>query len=61
MPRYIFVSQRASNTLRDRRLTGARLHAVSDLEQTNGFAAGRLHYYMPDRRARELGEPLGIY
>jgi hypothetical protein len=61
MPRYILVSQRAFNTLRDHRLTGARLHAVSNIEQTDGFAPGRLHYYMSDRRARELGEPLGIY
>ena len=61
MPRYVFVSQRAAKIIRDHHLTGGRLVPISELEPTDGFAPGRLHYYMPEQMARELGEPLGIY
>ena len=61
MPRYIFASERAVKTIRDHHLTGVRLRPVSDLKTTSGFTPGRLRYYMPEERAHEVGEPLGIY
>jgi len=61
LPRYVFVSERVVKTLQDHHLTGVQIVSASDLKMTDGFTPGRLRYYMPDARARELGEPLGIY
>ena len=61
MPRYFFVTDRVVNTIRNHHLTGVHIVPVSELKKTDGFSPGRLHYYMPDDRARRLGEPLGIY
>ena len=61
MPRYIFVTDRVATIIRDSQLTGVRLVSMPELRKTDGFTPGRLHHYMPEDRARQLGEPLGIY
>ncbi len=61
MPGYILVTRRVVDIILEHGLTGVRCTPVSELEATDGFAPGRLHYYMPEPRARQLGEPLGIY
>ena len=61
LPKYIFVTNRVVTIIRDHRLTGFHPAPVSELRKTDGFTPGRLHYYMPEDRARQLGEPLGIY
>ncbi len=61
MPRYVFVTEQVAAVVRDYHLTGVKVVPVGELKKTDGFTPGRLHYYMPEDRARQLGEPLGIY
>jgi hypothetical protein len=60
MPGYVFVTDRLVTIILDHQLTGARCTPVSELGRTDGFSPGRLHYYMPQERARQLGGALGI-
>jgi len=60
--RYIFITDRVAEMIRSQRLTGAVIKPPSELEFSgSGFGPGRLSSWMPEARARELGEPLGIY
>jgi hypothetical protein len=61
IPRFIFVSEAVVRLFRERGLTGVEVVPVAKLESMDGFAPGRLSYYMPEPRARAIGEPLGIY
>lgn len=62
LPRYIFVTDRVAKAIRGRKLRGSQLKPSSRLEcGTSGLAPGRLSHWMPEDRARQLGEPLGIY
>jgi hypothetical protein len=61
MPMFVFVTDGVRRTVREHHLTGVRVVPVSDLGPADGFSPGRLSYSMPEERARELGEPLGIY
>ena len=61
MPTHVFVTERVVEAIQQNRLSGVRLVRVSDLKPTDGYTPGRLSYWMPEQRARELGEPLGIY
>jgi hypothetical protein len=61
LPRFVLLSDYAVQTLRDARLTGARLESLASLECRDGFSPGRLSYYMPEERARLLGAHLGIF
>jgi hypothetical protein len=61
MPKFIFVTQRVVDLLRGRRLTGVAVKPLASLKDLDEFGPGRLHYYLPDDRAHELGDPLGIY
>ncbi|MBI2908788.1 MAG: hypothetical protein HYX92_14190 [Chloroflexi bacterium] len=62
LPKFIFITDRVAQLLRDRRVTGFRLVRPDDLKcDFGGFSPGRLSHWMPKARARELGEPLGIY
>jgi hypothetical protein len=66
LPRFIMVTDRAVSVIRRHRLTGVRVRPLSKLTEEIsgsglGFSPGRLSDFMPDERARELGEPLGIY
>lgn len=61
MPRYLFVTERVVEVVHKNYLKGIEVVAVPELKPTDEFSPGRLSYFMPERRARELGEPLGIY
>ncbi len=61
-PRLVFVTQRVVDAIRENKLTGVRAVRGWSFEPvTDEFSPGRLSYSMPEGRARELGEPLGIY
>lgn len=61
LPKYVFVTDRVAQIVRSNHLSGAALKPPSELDLSGGFGPGRLSYHMPEVRARELGEPLGIY
>lgn len=65
LPGFIFVTDRVAQAVRSNQLGGTVLTAQSDLRVSSGvipgLSPGRLSYYMPEKRAKELGEPLGIY
>jgi Protein of unknown function (Gmx_para_CXXCG) len=61
LPRYVFVTERVAEAIRERGFSGVTFTAIEDLEPTDGHSPGRLSYVMPEARARALGEPLGIY
>jgi hypothetical protein len=60
LPKYIFISERVAQAIRANRLTGAVLRRPGDIDLSGGFGPGRLSYYMPEERAKELGKLLGI-
>jgi hypothetical protein len=62
LPKFIFVTERVAKAIRENRLTGAILARPEDMSfgLPPGFGPGRLSYWMPERRARELGGTLGI-
>lgn len=62
LPLFIFITQRVVDCIRDHRLTGIALKEVQGLTGVgeSGFMPGRLSYWMPETRARELGEAAGI-
>jgi hypothetical protein len=62
LPKFIFVTEKVIQIAKEHHLTGLRHEKVSEMETgDSGFGPGKLSYSMPDKRARELGEPLGIY
>jgi len=61
LPRFVFITDRVAHLIKEKKLIGARIVTPADLKKSDGFTPGRLSYYMPDMRAKELGEPLGIY
>jgi hypothetical protein len=62
MPRLVFVTERVANCIRDHQLTGVLLRDVRGLTDVgkDGLSGGRLSDWMPESRARELGERTGI-
>jgi hypothetical protein len=61
LPRFIFVSDRVARLLRAEEITGVQLTRLEELPQTPAtLSPGRLSYWMPRERARQLGAPLGI-
>lgn len=61
MPVFIFVTDRVASAIKRRKLKGAQLKPLSALQCRYGFGPGRLSDWIPEERARQLGEPLGIY
>jgi hypothetical protein len=61
--KFIFVTDRVARLLRKNRFSGFVLNQPADLDfsPSDTLGGGRLSYWMPDARAHELGEPLGIY
>ena len=61
MPRLVFVTERVANCIRDHQLTGVLLRDVRGLTDVgkDGLSGGRLSDWMPESRARELGERPG--
>ena len=60
-PKYIFVTARVASFIKKHKLTGARFQSLNDIEFFDIAMPGRLSYYFPEERAKEIGEPLGIY
>ena len=65
LPRYVFLSERAANVIREAHFKGATIQPLDVLTRNNsrvipGYSPGRLSYYMPIKRAMELGSELGI-
>jgi hypothetical protein len=61
LPKFIFVTNRVAVLIRDHKLTGAVLKRPEDLDFSGGgCSAGRLSYWMPEARARKLGEEAGL-
>jgi hypothetical protein len=61
---HIFVSERVARFILETKLTGVKAVRVEDMsipEIRSDFGAGKLRYHLPEPRAREIGEPLGIY
>jgi hypothetical protein len=61
LPVFILVTDRVWAAIRDAKFTGAFLKPVNELAVTDGYSPGRLSYWMPEKRAHELGDSLGIY
>ena len=60
LPAYLIVSDRFVNLIRKHRLSGLKWLPVEQLSSIDSLGPGRLGYWMPEERARLLGEPLGI-
>jgi Protein of unknown function (Gmx_para_CXXCG) len=62
MPKYHFISDRTAELLRTREFSGIDIvEADRVFSEPRKFGPGRLRSYMPEERARQIGEPLGIY
>ena len=63
IPFHIFVSDKVAQFIKNEKLTGPILTRVQDLDWGSGddCMPAQLHYYLPEPRAKEIGEPLGIY
>jgi len=65
MPTYIHVTDRVACFIREHHMKTAVLERVDKLTRneriTPGYTPGPLTWYLPEPRAREIGEPLGIY
>lgn len=63
LPKFIFVTDRVADVVRNNQLTGVKLQRLSSLNLRGDetYSPGRLHHYMPEVRAHELGDQLGIY
>jgi hypothetical protein len=66
LPRYIFITDRVAQSIIQAEWRGVRILTPSEIDWSgisfaSGFTPGRLSYSMPEGRARELGQPLGIY
>jgi hypothetical protein len=64
LPKFIFVTDRVAELIRDESLSGSVVRPSTELRFSTrtigGFGPGRLSYWMPKDRAHELGAPLGI-
>lgn len=64
LPKFRLVTARVADLIRERRFSGATLTPISKINSlfgsTPGFGPGRLSYWMPKERAKQLGAPLGI-
>lgn len=61
MPLYKFVTDRVAQFIRSNKLKGVELVALADMKGWGTTSIAGLRYFMPEGRAREIGEPLGIY
>lgn len=62
LPKFYFVTERVLKVLQKYNLSDFSLLRLEEYNfSSKKISPGRLHYYMPDARAHELGDPLGIY
>lgn len=60
-PRLLFVSERTVDVIYEQSVTGVQVVSATGYKPvTDQFSPGRLSYWMPTERARQLGQPLGI-
>lgn len=62
-PRFILISDRVAQLIRDNRIEGAQLQRFEENRKPrvgDGLSPGRLSYWFPLERAKEIGRPLGI-
>jgi len=63
-PAYYLISKKVVDILKKYDFKGFDIKEVKEVEIPSFIkiaTPGRLHYHMPDKRAHELGDPLGIY
>ena len=65
-PRFKFVTARVADFIRKNKMTGVKLQKPEDHTSISsvsdiGISPGRLSYYMPEKRAHELGDPWDIF
>lgn len=60
LPRYVFLTERVADAIRDSHLTGVEIRRQTSLRTSGGFSPGRLAYWMGLERAQSLGAGLGI-
>jgi len=61
LPQWKFVSERLAEILRRERATGIKLRPAEEITIPHSLGPEGMNCHMPEARARELGEPLGIY
>ena len=62
LPAFIFVTERVVQVFKENGLKGAEFAKTFPvLPPGIGFSPQRLSYSMPQDRAHEIGDPLGIY
>lgn len=66
LPKYIFVTERVANFIKEHNLKDCNLIPVEkiprgDKDLFNALSPGRLSHSMPEDRAHLLGDPLGIF
>jgi len=60
LPKFIFVTDRVAQLIREKRLRGVTLKEPRSLDLSGFFSPGLLSYWMPEPRARQLGREFGI-
>jgi hypothetical protein len=64
IPKFVFVTEAVADCVRDYQLTGVARERSHEYEPgravTGTLTPGRLSYWMPESRARELGRQAGI-
>jgi hypothetical protein len=67
LPRFVFITEKVYSLIKENKLTGSICRPVEKMpvstlpEHLRTLSPGRLRMWFPEKRARELGEPLGIY
>jgi hypothetical protein len=62
MPVYIFVSERVFRVYKENEFKGARFSKTFPTRESGmGFSPQHLSMFMPEERAHEIGDPLGIF
>ncbi len=61
LPKFVFVSERAREVILENNLTGAVITPVADLTHgPRGLSPGKLEYWLPEAKARELNKKYDI-
>jgi len=64
LPKFYFITQKVVDVIMKYNLKGLKLDNLSEIKTskyTKEFGPSRLRNFMPDKRAHELGDSLGIY
>jgi hypothetical protein len=61
LPRFILVSRKAYSLFRENGFTGAKFTKTFPDTTGGGFSPQRLSHSMPEQRAHEIGDSLGIF